>query len=182
MENKNVRLQKKDNTPRWYAVLVQMNAEHRVPQQLARLGYTDTYLPAQEEIHQWSDRRKKIRKVLIPMVVFVHIAPSEVDNVRFLSFIRRFVTRPGESRPSVIPDEQIDTLKYMVGNADGPVTFENHTFEAGQKVRVVRGNLQGLEGVVTLTQKGKSKISIQIDEIGCASVSIDPDSLQYLAD
>lgn len=44
---------------RWIAVLVQMNCEKKTATLLEKAGY-ETYIPIQQEIHQWSDRKKKI--------------------------------------------------------------------------------------------------------------------------
>ena len=43
---------------RWIAVLVQMNCEKKTSTLLNKAGY-ETYIPTQQEIHQWSDRKKK---------------------------------------------------------------------------------------------------------------------------
>ena len=64
---------------RWIAALVKMNCEKQVSNKLAKLGY-DTYVPTQKEIHQWSDRKKRIDRIVIPMVVFVRLAKNEEDD------------------------------------------------------------------------------------------------------
>ena len=56
---------------RWIAVLVQMCMEKKVGERLTKLG-VENYVPTQTEIRQWSDRKKKVERVVIPMVVFVH--------------------------------------------------------------------------------------------------------------
>ena len=56
----------------WTAVLVQMRTEQKVSTKLNKLGITN-YVPTQTEIHQWSDRKKKIERIVIPMVVFVYV-------------------------------------------------------------------------------------------------------------
>ena len=56
----------------WTAVLVQMCTEQKVSTKLNKLGITN-YVPTQTEIHQWSDRKKKIERIVIPMVVFVYV-------------------------------------------------------------------------------------------------------------
>ena len=60
----------KANAKYWVAALVQMNSEKKVSSMLTKLGYLN-YVPIQTEIRQWSDRKKKIEKVVIPMVVFI---------------------------------------------------------------------------------------------------------------
>ena len=42
----------------WIAALVQVNCEKKTATRLGKAGY-DTYIPTQQEIHQWSDRKKK---------------------------------------------------------------------------------------------------------------------------
>lgn len=71
---------------RWVAALVQMNCEKKVASKLDKLGITN-YVPIQKEVHQWSDRKKIIDRIVIPMVVFVHLTPNEEDEFRKLPFI-----------------------------------------------------------------------------------------------
>lgn len=56
----------------WLAVYVRLYHEKKTSARLNTMGI-ENFLPIQEEIHQWSDRRKKISRVLIPMIVFVHV-------------------------------------------------------------------------------------------------------------
>ena len=43
----------------WIAVLVQVNCEKKTATRLGRVGY-EICIPTQQEIHQWSDRKKKL--------------------------------------------------------------------------------------------------------------------------
>lgn len=47
---------------------------------------------------------------------------------------------------AVIPDNQIQRLRYILGNTDSPVEFEHMSFRLGDKVRVIRGSLITMEG------------------------------------
>lgn len=49
-------------------VCVQSNREKKTYERLTALGF-EAFLPLQEEIHRWSDRSKKVRRVVVPMVV-----------------------------------------------------------------------------------------------------------------
>lgn len=100
----------------WIAALVQMNCERKSAEKLSKLGIQN-YVPIQEEVHLWSDRRKKIIRVVIPMVVFVHVDKVERNIVRDLSFIYKLITYPGQSQPAVIPDSQISKLQFMVNHS-----------------------------------------------------------------
>ena len=44
---------------RWIAALVQVRSEKAVGEKLTRLGI-ENYVATQWEIHQWSDRKKKV--------------------------------------------------------------------------------------------------------------------------
>ena len=68
---------------RWVAALVQMNCEKKVAAKLDKMGIAN-YVPVKHEEHQWSDRKKKIDRVVIPMEVFVRLATNEEDEIRKL--------------------------------------------------------------------------------------------------
>ena len=79
---------------RWIAVLVQMNCEKKTATQLGKAGY-ETYIPTQQEIHQWSDRKKKVNRLIMPMVVFVRATVNEEEWLRNQSYIFRLLALPG---------------------------------------------------------------------------------------
>lgn len=63
----------------WIAVLVQMNCEKKAATRLGKIGY-ETYIPTQQEVHQWSDRKKKVDRLIMPMVIFVRATVREEKN------------------------------------------------------------------------------------------------------
>jgi transcription antitermination factor NusG len=63
-------------------------------------------------------------------------------------------------RPVAIPDWQIENLKILMGTAL-PITVENHDFVEGEEVRITRGTLEGLRGVIQQI-KGEHKLVISI--------------------
>ena len=71
------------HSKRWYVALVRMHHEKKVAERLGKMGI-ENFVPVQQEIHQWSDRRKVVESVLLPMMVFVHADPKERKEV--LSF------------------------------------------------------------------------------------------------
>ena len=70
---------------RWIAVLVQVNCEKKAATRLGKIGY-ETYIPTQQEVHQWSDRKKKVDRLIMPMVVFVRASLREEEWLRNHSF------------------------------------------------------------------------------------------------
>ena len=49
----------------WLVVCVQSNREKKTYERLTALGF-EAFLPLQEEIHRWSDRSKKVQRVVVP--------------------------------------------------------------------------------------------------------------------
>lgn len=62
-------------------MLVQMCTEKKVGERLSKLGI-ENYVLTQMEMHQWSDRKKKIERVVMPMVVFVHTDEHTEKQIR----------------------------------------------------------------------------------------------------
>ena len=130
---------------RWIAVLVQVCTEKKVGEKLSRIGI-ENYVPTQLEIHQWSDRKKKIEHIVIPMVVFVYTDEHTEKQIRNFSFIYKILSYPGSKSSAIIPDQQIDQLKFMLKHAESKVELNNNIFNVGEQVRISRGPLKGLEG------------------------------------
>lgn len=60
----------------------------------------------------------------------------------------------------------------MLGNSDTPVSIIGE-YRKGDRVKVIRGSLRGLEGEVVQTSDGKSQLTVGIDFLGYARVDID---------
>lgn len=163
---------------RWIAALVQMCMEKKVGERLTKLGI-ENYVPTQTEIRQWSDRKKKVERVVIPMVVFVHTDEKTERSLRMHSFIRKILTYPGQTAAAVIPDDQIDRLKFMLRQSDSPVEMMEHHLQVGDKVQIVRGALQGLEGEL-YKNVDKSMVAIHIEALGYACVSVSVEDIEKI--
>ena len=155
----------------WIAALVQMNCERKSAEKLSKLGISN-YVPIQEEIHQWSDKRKKITRVVIPMVVFVRVDEIERNLVRDLSFIYKLITYPGQSQPAIIPDSQISQLQFMVDNSKDQIVFKESSLCIDDTIQVIRGPLKGLTGSVCQTEDKKLMVAVRLDFLGYACVNI----------
>ena len=160
---------------RWIAVLVQVNCEKKTATRLGKVGY-ETYIPTQQEVHQWSDRKKKVDRLIMPMVVFVRATVREEEWLRDQSYIYKLLALPGSDEDkkrfaTPIPDNQIERLKFLLEKAETEVTFVSN-FKVGDSIRVISGPLQGLEGVVSEADKKTSIVGIQIDGLGYACIKI----------
>jgi len=129
------------------------------------------WLVAIVRICQWSDRRKVVDRVLLPMMIFVHVDLQEQKEVLTLSAISRYMVLRGESTPAVIPDQQMLRFKFMLDYSDETISMSTSPLAPGEKVRVIKGPLAGLEGEL-VNVNGKSKVAVRLTMLGCACVDI----------
>ena len=168
----------------WFVAIVNHNSEKSSAARLTALGY-ECFVPVQEECRVWRNGRKaRVQRVVIPSTLFVRCSESRRLQAAALPRVFRFLTdKAGGRNPygksvAIIPDAQIDTLKFMLGNSDTPVEISERPYGRGDKVRVVRGSLRGLEGEVLTGSNGRSELIVGLDILGAATVSIDPVNLE----
>lgn len=149
---------------------VQSCLEKKTAQRLAAMGI-ECYLPVQSEIRQWSDRRKRVERLVIPMMIFVHVTPQERPLPLSLQAVSRYMVLRGESTPAVIPDEQMDWFRFMLDYSPEAVEMCSAPLAPGDAVKVIKGPLAGLEGEL-ITVNGKSKVAVRLDMLGCAHVDV----------
>ena len=149
---------------------VQSCLEKKTAQRLATMGI-ECYLPVQSEIRQWSDRRKRVDRLVIPMMIFVHVTPQERPLPLSLQAVSRYMVLRGESTPAVIPDEQMDRFRFMLDYSPEAVEMCSAPLAPGDAVKVIKGPLAGLEGEL-ITVNGKSKVAVRLDMLGCAHVDV----------
>lgn len=155
----------------WIAALVKMNTEKKVSAKLTQLGYHN-YVPTQTVTRQWSDRKKRIDRIIIPMVVFILVNKEEETHLQRRSDLYKFISYPGEKEAAIIPNKQIEELKFMLHNADSAVEFSDSVYEIGEEIEILRGPLKGLCGELCYTKKGNPMIGVRIELLGYSYVSI----------
>lgn len=158
---------------KWYVAYLRVHYERRAQEQLAILGYA-SWLAAQKEIHQWSDRKKVILRFVIPGMIFLHVTEKEADIIERLSFVVYILRKPDRRTvKATIPDNQMKQFRKMVQDAESKIYFDPDTARKGDWVRVCAGKLKGLVGQIDRRTDGKQRFSIVIQGLGCASVHMD---------
>jgi len=167
---------------KWFvAIMKRPRSEKAAAEALAKQGYS-IYVATQKQLRVWSrGRRTFIDHVVIPGIVFINCTEAERLQAAHSPYISYYmVNRADECKIAVIPDKQISNLKFMLGQSDVPVEFTSEAFQIGDKVRVIRGNLKGLEGEVFQMNNSKSEVIIKIDYLGCAKLMIDTVNLKIV--
>lgn len=171
----------------WFVAIVNHNSEKQSSEKLSKMGIVN-YLPTQIEIRMWRNGRKsKVDKIVIPSTLFINCTEQTRKEIVNLPFIFRFMTNKAGSikgssnKPlAVIPDAEIERLKFMLGQSDIPVEITERPFKTGDKVRVIRGNLAGLEGEVLDLKHAKSDLIVGLNFFGCAKLSIETVNLEII--
>jgi len=166
----------------WVAALVHTNCERQVADKL-KLMFDECYVPVQEEVHLWSDRRKKIQRTVIPNIVFVRCLPTLFAELKRFSYVRGLLGNPGEKTPALIPDGQIEKLRFMLGQSEVPVELEGDERRAileGGRFRVVRGPFKGLEGEVLRMRDGDLHVGVRLHGLGFAHVHINKSDIERI--
>lgn len=155
----------------WYAMYVRMHHEKKTAEKLGMMG-VEHYLPVQEVVRQWSDRKKKLQVVVIPMMIFVRT--GEKGRIRLMQEVPAITGTLIDRcthRPAVIRDEEMERFRFMLDFSEEAVSFINEPLQKGERVRVIKGPLTGLEGELILVD-GKTQVTVQIDQLGYAKVEI----------
>ena len=155
---------------KWYVAYVRLFHERKTAENLAAMGI-ESFVPVREEIHQWSQRKKKVMRVLIPQMIFIHANPKERMEALTLPAISRYMVLRGEHTPAVIPDAQMKHFMFMVDYSEETIEMFTSPLEPGQSVKVIKGPLAGLEGELVEIE-GKSKVVVRLDLLGCAGVDM----------
>ena len=161
--------------PDWYALYTAPRHEKFVADQINRRGIS-CFLPLYRSVRRWKDRRKELAMVLFPGYVFVRVAPQDRLPVLQLPGVVRLVTFNG--RPVALPEQEIELLRSRLS---GTRVMEPHPYlRVGRRIRVRRGPLQGLEGII-VRMKDRCRLVFSIDLImRSVAVEVDEDEVEFL--
>lgn len=126
----------------WIAPYTRPRSEKKAPLELSKFGI-ETYVPIQKQLRPLNDRKKVVDVSVILMIVFAQIKEEDIQIIREHSLIVRVISQPGRKVPADIPTEQIDNLKYMLGQSAIPVSFENGYFKSDDFV--TPGQFEGID-------------------------------------
>ena len=155
----------------WYAMYVKMHHEKKTAEKLNKMGIIN-YLPLQEVIKEWSDRKKKIKQVVIPMMIFIKTdEKTRIEVLNLISSINGTLINKATHKPAIIRDEEMDRFMFMLDYSESAVQFITEPMIPGEKVEVIKGPLRGLSGEF-VESNGKAHVSVRVNMLGCAIVDI----------
>jgi transcription antitermination factor NusG len=153
----------------WYAVQVRPRFEKQVASTLVSKDI-EGFLPLYRCRNRWSDRIKEVELPLFPGYLFCRLDITKRMPVLVTPGVLRFV---GIGRtPMPVDESEIWSLLAIVSAG---LQAEPHPYiSVGEKVRIDRGTLSGVEGIVQATKKParlivsvsllQRSVSVEIDE------------------
>lgn len=172
---------------KWFVAIVNSRHEKTVADKLQKINI-ESYVAIQKEMHVWKNgKRKLIDRVVIPSMVFVRCSEQVRREIVNLPFVNRFmvnrsVDTGGLNKPvAIISDIEIEKLKFMLGQSEAPVDFTPTVFRVDDNVRVIRGNLRGLEGEIRKNSDGTHMLVVSFSILGGATVYINPQDVEKIS-
>jgi transcription antitermination factor NusG len=162
---------------RWHVLWTRSHCEQIVHDQLAANGFTP-YLPT---VQSWCRRRGVRHLVRVPLFQGYLFLRHRIDKSSYVQVCktRGLVRVLGErwDRLAVVPDADIEAIRKIT--ASGARVLPHPYLRTGQRVRVTRGPLTGVEGIVVRIDPKKGLLVVSIDALKrSVAVHLDSTSLE----
>jgi transcription antitermination factor NusG len=143
----------------WYAVYTRSRHEKKVAANLEDKR-VEVFLPLRSVLSRWKDRRKEVHLPLFSGYLFVHILREQRLPVLQTSGVVRFVGNGDGLDP--VPEDQIVSIQRLM---ESGLRYDPYPYlKEGMQVRVVRGPLKGIEGILVDKRK-KHLLVLSVDMI-----------------
>jgi transcription antitermination factor NusG len=153
----------------WLALYTRHQHEKVVADMLTAKGF-EAFLPLYDSMRRWKDRKKMISMPLFPCYVFVR-GPLERKLAMITTPGVHMILYRGEN-VALIPGEEMQAIQKAV---DGPFSVEPHPYlKCGERVRVKRGSLEGVEGVL-VRKKNLYRLVLSVNMVA-QSVAVEIDA------
>ena len=141
---------------KWFVLYTRPQQELKVSEKLSQIGITN-YCPTVTLIKQYSDRKKKVQKPLIPSYIMVFIEDHKRVDVFSVFGVIRYLFWLG--KPAVISEDEISLMKNYLNGVYKSIFLT--TLTKGQLYKITEGPLQGRIGTVIEIQKNKIKLELK---------------------
>lgn len=161
-----------DTDVHWYVLRVTYQRELSTQEQLNKMGINNFVPTLKIRKRNSQGRFYWIREVAVHNYVFVQTSKQMIDRLKHqtlphLRYIMRNVN--GERRIMTVPEREMQNFIAVAGNAEEHIRFlppEEVMLAEGDRVRILGGPLEGVEGNLIKTSKGKrTAVVIRIEGI-----------------
>lgn len=161
---------------KWWVLYTRHQHEKVVADTLSAKNF-EVFLPLYESVRRWKDRQKQLSLPLFPCYVFVRSEYRRQLHVVSTPGVHMILSHGG--RVATIPDSEIMAVRKSV---DGSLPVQPHPYlKCGERVRVTRGSLFGVEGVL-VRKKNLFRLVLSVDMLArSVSVEIDISDVEPVA-
>lgn len=175
-----VELKNNDMPVQWFAARVRKGQELAIRNTLVKMG-VDHYLPTKVETRQLKYRKKRVEIPLIKNIIFVHATKKDACDLHNIYGVQLFYMMSlGSKSMLVVPDKQMEDFIFVTNmNPDAVSISEEVKFSVGQKVKIMKGDLAGVEGTLTVVENN-TYVTLCIEGILTASVRVPKSYLKII--
>jgi transcription antitermination factor NusG len=160
----------------WCAIYTRHQHEKVIAQVLSTKGL-EVFLPLYNSTRRWKDRTVELSLPLFPCYLFLRGMKDRRLDVVTTPGIVSILSVNGEV--AVIPESEIESIRKAIewGNRVEPHPF----LRRGDRVRVISGPLQGLEGIL-VRRKNLYRLVLSVELLErSAAVEVDISSVERVA-
>ena len=156
----------------WYAAYTKINQELTIKKRLDHLAI-ENYLAMRDET---SFGKKNVRVILIPHLIFIRTDQTTAFSLLNEHGLNVVYLKDLETRHLlIVPDKQMRDFMFLLDFSDSTVEVINEELKRGDRVRVIKGPLIGLEGEL-LRIKGHKRVIVRLEGVVSVATSYIPGS------
>lgn len=155
--------------PRWYAIWVMSHAEFVIEDAIECMRI-EVFLPTWNEVTQWTDRKKTIRRPLFPGYLFACCEQRMLGAVLRVAGVIHIL--PNSLKPEPVPGEELTSIRRALASG---LPMKPCPYVAGDAVLIDHGPLAGVKGLVQRTRNG-TIVVVKIEMLQravCVEISAD---------
>ena len=164
-----------DKELHWYVAHTRVNQELLIKKKLDELEI-ENFLPLEEQVRETPFGRKSFRVPLIHGMIFIRTDKATSFSLLNEYSLNMVYLKDIEGRCSlVVPDKQMKDFMFLLDfSPEGIEVFDNN-LRRGDRVRVVKGPLVGLEGEL-VRLRGHKRVVIRLEGVASIATSYIPGS------
>ena len=140
---------------KWFVLYTKPNFEIKVADGINAHGI-NAYCPTFTQIKQYSDRKKKVQKPLLPSYVLVQLSEQDRPNVFSIPGVVRYLFWLG--KPAVVQEEEIELLRNNLKGVFDDAKISK--LSIGKEYTIPSGPLKGQTGTVLDVLKNKLRLEL----------------------
>ena len=159
----------------WFAARTRKDQEFAIRNSLEKLN-VECFMPTQFVIRQLKYRKRRVEVPVIRNLIFVRTTKDRAWSITKDYNVQLFYMKDLRTNSLlIIPDKQMRDFMFLLDFSDSTVEVINEELKRGDRVRVIKGPLIGLEGEL-LRIKGHKRVIVRLEGVVSVATSYIPGS------